>query len=97
MITPQVRFLPFDLDLNPFNPLPESVDSVPPILTRPARVSRLSSPGALTLAPLGPTDALSLRHPALFAFGDKPSLFAHVAQDTTLGHLIAETLEQAFL
>jgi hypothetical protein len=49
------------------------------------------------LSLFGPADALSLRYPALFAFGDKPSLFARVAQDTTLGHLIAETLEQAFL
>jgi hypothetical protein len=97
MITPQVRFLPFDLDLNPFNPLPESVDSVPPILARPARVSCLLPPGALTLSPLGPADALSLRYAALFTFGDKPSPSAHVAQDTTFDHLIAETLEQAFL
>jgi hypothetical protein len=37
------------------------------------------------------------RYPALFAFGDKPSLFARGAQDTTLAHLFAETLEQAFL
>jgi hypothetical protein len=49
------------------------------------------------LSLFGPTDALSLRYPALFAFGDKPSLFAHVAQDTTFYHLIAKTLEQAFL
>jgi len=45
----------------------------------------------------GPADALSLRYPALLTFGDKPSLFAHLTQDTTLGHLFAETLEQAFL
>jgi hypothetical protein len=45
----------------------------------------------------GPADAPALRHPALFAFGDKPSLLAHIAQDTTFDHLIAETLEQAFL
>jgi hypothetical protein len=49
------------------------------------------------LSPFGPADALALRYPTLFAFGDKPSLFAHVAQDTPLGHLIAETLEQALL
>jgi hypothetical protein len=49
------------------------------------------------LSPSGPPDALSLRYAALFAFGDKPSLFAHIAQDTTFGHLIAKTLEQAFL
>jgi hypothetical protein len=49
------------------------------------------------LSLFGPPDALSLRYPALFTFGDKPSLFAGIAQDTTLGHLIAETLEQAFL
>jgi hypothetical protein len=49
------------------------------------------------LSLFGPADALALRYPALFAFGDKPSPFAHVAQDTTLGHRIAETLEQAFL
>ena len=54
-------------------------------------------PGALAFSLFGLPDALSLRYPALFAFGDKPSLFARVAQDTTLGHLIAETLEQAFL
>jgi hypothetical protein len=97
MITPQARFLPFDLDLNPFNPLSESVDSVPFISARPARVSCLFPPGALTLSPFGPADALSLRHPALFAFGDKPSPSAHFAQDTALGHLFAETPEQAFL
>jgi len=61
------------------------------------RVSCLSPPGALTLPLFGPPDALALCYPALFAFGDKPSLFAHVAQDTTLGHVLAETLEQAFL
>jgi hypothetical protein len=60
-------------------------------------VSRLFPPGALTLSLPGPADAPALRHPALFAFGDKPSLFAHIAQDTTFDHLIAETLEQAFL
>jgi hypothetical protein len=49
------------------------------------------------LALFGPSDALSLRYAALFAFGDKPSPFAHFAQDTTLGHLIAETFEQTFL
>jgi hypothetical protein len=42
-------------------------------------------------------DALSLRDPALFAFGDKPSLFAHSAQNTTFSHLFAETFEQALL
>jgi hypothetical protein len=97
MITPQVRFLLFDLYLNPFNPLPESVDSVPPILAGPARVSRLFPPGALTLSLFGPADALSFCYPALFAFGDKPSPFANVAQDTTPDHLLAETLEQALL
>jgi hypothetical protein len=60
-------------------------------------MSRLFLPGALTLSLLSSPDALSLRHAALFAFGDKPSPLAHFAQDTTLGHLIAETLEQAFL
>jgi hypothetical protein len=49
----------------------------------------LSSPGS--------PDALSLRYAALFAFGDKPSLFARLAQDTTLAHFLAETLEQALL
>jgi hypothetical protein len=49
------------------------------------------------LSSSGLADALSLRYPALLAFGDKPSLFARIAQDTTLGHLFAETLEQAFL
>jgi len=29
MITPQANSLLFDLGLNPFNPLPESVDSIP--------------------------------------------------------------------
>jgi len=49
------------------------------------------------LSSSGFPDALSLRYPALFAFGDKPSLFARIAQDTILGHLFAETLEQALL
>jgi len=62
-----------------------------------ARMSCLSPPGALTLSSSGPPDTFSLRYPALFAFRDKPSLFAHGAQDTTLGHLLAETLEQALL
>jgi hypothetical protein len=64
-----------------------------------AGMSCLSPPsaGALTLSSSGPPDTLSLRYPALFAFGDEPSLFAHVAQDTTLGHRLAETLEQALL
>jgi hypothetical protein len=64
-----------------------------------ARMSCLSpSPtAALTLSSPGPPDTLSLRYPALFAFGDKPSLFARVAQDTTLAHLLAETLEQVLL
>ena len=97
MIALQARLLPFDLDLNPFNPLPESVDSVPFISARPAKVSRLFPPGALTLSPFGPADALSLRYPALFAFGDKPSSSAHFAQDTPLGHFPAETPEQALL
>jgi hypothetical protein len=57
----------------------------------------LPPPGALALSSSGLADALSLRYPALLAFGDKPSLFARIAQDTTLGHLFAETLEQAFL
>jgi len=62
-------------------------------------MSCLSPPltGALTLSPSGFPDTLSLRYPALFAFGDKPSLSARVAQNTTLGHLLAETLEQVFL
>jgi hypothetical protein len=57
----------------------------------------LSPPVALTLSSLGLPDAFSLRYPALFAFGDKPSLFAHSAQNTTPGHFLAETLEQVFL
>jgi hypothetical protein len=64
---------------------------------RPGKVPRLSLPGALTLSLSGPPDALPLRYPALLAFGDKPSLFAYLAQDTTFGHLIAKTPEQAFL
>ena len=63
------------------------------------KMSCLSSPpiGALMLSSSGSPDALSLRDPALLAFGDEPSLLAHVAQDATLGHLLAETLEQALL
>jgi hypothetical protein len=60
-------------------------------------MSCLSLPTALTLSSSGLPDALSLCYPALFAFGDKPSLFAYVAQETTLGHVLAETLEQALL
>jgi hypothetical protein len=56
-----------------------------------------SPPAALTLSFSGPPDTLSLRDPALFAFGDKPSLFARLAQDTTFVYLFAETLEQALL
>lgn len=52
---------------------------------------------ALTLSSFGFTDALSLRYPTLFAFGDKPSLFAHAAQDTTPGHFFPKTLKQVFL
>lgn len=64
-----------------------------------ARMSCLSPPppDAFAFSLLGLPDALSLCYPALFAFGDEPSLFARVAQDTTLGHLLAETLEQALL
>jgi hypothetical protein len=64
-----------------------------------ARMSCLSpSPtAALTLSSSGPPDALPLRYPALFTFGDKPSLLARLAQNTTLGYLLAETLEQALL
>ena len=64
-----------------------------------ARMSCLSppAPGTLTLSSSGPADALPLRYPALLAFGDKPSLFTRVAQDATLGHRLAETLEQTFL
>jgi len=62
-------------------------------------MSCLSPPplGALALSSSGLADALSLCYPALLAFGDKPSLFTRVAQDAALGHLFAETLEQAFL
>jgi hypothetical protein len=45
----------------------------------------------------GLPDALSLRYPALFAFGDEPSLFARLTQDTTLAHRLAETFEQTLL
>ena len=64
-----------------------------------AGMSCLSPPsaGALTLSSPGSPDALSLRYPTLFAFGDEPSLFAHLAQNTTPAHLLAETLEQALL
>jgi hypothetical protein len=62
-----------------------------------AKMSCLSPPVALTSPLSGLSDALSLRYPALFAFRDKPSLFAHGAHNTTLVHLLAETLEQAFL
>jgi hypothetical protein len=55
------------------------------------------SAGVLTLSSVGSPDALSLCYPALFAFGYKPSLFAHGTQNTTLGHLLAETLEQVLL
>jgi hypothetical protein len=61
------------------------------------RCSCLSPPVALTLSFFCLPDALSLRYPALFAFGDKPPLSACGTQDATLGHLLAETLEQAFL
>jgi len=37
MITPQAESLPFELGLNPFNPLSESVDSPPPPTRLPAR------------------------------------------------------------
>jgi hypothetical protein len=57
----------------------------------------ISPPATLALSLFCLPDALSLRDPALFAFGDKPSLFAHGAQDTTSGHLFAEALEQALL
>jgi len=62
-------------------------------------MSYLSPPptAALTLSPSGPPDTLSLRYPALLAFGDKPSLFARLAQNTTLAHLLAETFEQVLL
>jgi hypothetical protein len=64
-----------------------------------ARVSYLSAPpiGALALSFSGPSDALPLRYPALFAFGDEPSLFSYIAQNTTFGHRLAETLEQTLL
>jgi hypothetical protein len=60
-------------------------------------MSCLCPPVALTLPSSGPPDAFSLRDPALFTFGDKPSLFARLAQDATLAHLFAETFEQVLL
>lgn len=46
---------------------------------------------------LSPSDALSLFLAAQLAFGDKPSVLTHIAQDTSLAYLLTEALEQALL
>jgi hypothetical protein len=46
---------------------------------------------------LSPLDASVLLLAAQLAFGDKPSILAHIAEDASFGHLLAEALEQALL
>jgi hypothetical protein len=46
---------------------------------------------------LSPSDASVLLLAAQLAFGDKPSILAHITEDASFGHLLAEALEQVLL
>ena len=45
----------------------------------------------------GPSDRLGLCPPSLFAFGNVPAPFTHLAEDTTLGYPLAKASEQTLL
>jgi len=49
------------------------------------------------LSPFEASHGLFLFHPALFALGDKPTLPADSAQDTTLDNLLAKALQELIL
>jgi hypothetical protein len=65
MITPQARFLPFDPDPNPFNPLPESVDSLPPATRLPAHLeAQFTLARPILSSQIGPSIEKAAQEPA---------------------------------